>query len=986
MKKNSLSSRALAPAVVLAVVALVATPALAQVDADAAGATNASTATPEATTTEPSETASDAPADEATDQTESDEESDSGQQAEAPQTTQPAEEETTESTPEATEEASPEATEDPSQISPTVRMDHPLSAQKVKDSGIEVRVKTAPNAPVDVTKASVSFTGGYTLQLPDSWDGTADENGDYVFTIAPDTAITSDFRPERNTTVGQLSDGDSVLVQINSNKKTTSFNTVVEGTSEEPTEEPTEDPEEISPTVRMDYPLPAQTVHDDGIEVRVKTAPNAPVDITKASVSFTGGYTLQLPDEWDGTADENGDYVFTIAPDTPITTTFKPEERNTTVGQLSDGDRITVQVRTNGKNTSFTTAVEGTAQEAKPTVTFPDHPDNAATRTIGEDFTARVAYTGATEGDPVTVIVNGYTQKHGNGNYEAPATVTETDGEFEVTLPASFLDEVHSGTADDQDVLQVRVGSTRNHVRITEEEAPAKPTVTFPNNPDGTAERKAGESISVKVRYDDVKTGDPISVVANGEVLTHGEGYQSIQKTDYVRGGFFVRLDGEFLDGTRADGEPERDTVEVRVGEGSATLDILEIADEPTEEPTDDPTEDPTEDPTDDPTEDPEEISPTVRMDYPLPAQTVHDEGIEVRVKTAPNAPVDVTRTSVLFTGGYTLELPDEWDGTADENGDYVFTIAPDTPITSDFRPERNTTVGQLSDGDGVVVQIRSNGKSTSFATEVEGTAVKPTEDPTEEPTEDPTDEPTEDPTDEPTEEPTEDPTDDPTDDGDDDQGDDDQGEDDGQDGDQGDELALSIAPERITASEFVDSERGVVLTVKGLEPGDDVEFAVAPTSGQNVDPADLPATATEDGVASTVVYGTTTIDPASYIGDYSVAVSGIDEDDAQAGSETAGTEASAASADDLTGTFTVTSDDGSGDGGSDDGSDDDGSSDGGSDGDADGGSDSEGDSKDDGQLPRTGADLGGLAVGAALLAVGGAAVVISRRRFNHGA
>ena len=849
MKKNSLSSRALAPAVVLAVGALVATPALAQVDADAAGATNASTATPEATTTEPSETASDAPADEATDQTESGKESDSGEQAEAPQTTQPAEEETTESTPDATEEASPEATEDPSQI---------------------------------------------------------------------------------------------------------------------------------SPTVRMDYPLPAQTVHDDGIEVRVKTAPNAPVDITKASVSFTGGHTLQLPDEWDGTADDNGDYVFTIAPDTPITTTFQPEERNTTVGQLSDGDRITVQVRTNGKNTSFTTAVEGTAQEAKPTVTFPDHPDNAATRTIGEDFTARVAYTGATEGDPVTVIVNGYTQKHGNGNYEAPATVTETDGEFEVTLPASFLDEVHSGTADDQDVLQVRVGSTRNHVRITEEEAPAKPTVTFPNNPDGTAERKAGESISVKVRYDDVKTGDPISVVANGEVLTHGEGYQSIQKTDYVRGGFFVRLDGEFLDGTRADGEPERDTVEVRVGEGSATLDILEIADEPTEEPTDDPTEDPTEDPTDDPTEDPEEISPTVRMDYPLPAQTVHDEGIEVRVKTAPNAPVDVTRTSVLFTGGYTLELPDEWDGTADENGDYVFTIAPDTPITSDFRPERNTTVGQLSDGDGVVVQIRSNGKSTSFATEVEGTAVEPTEDPTEEPTEDPTDEPTE--------EPTEDPTDDPTDDGDDDQGDDDQGEDDGQDGDQGDELALSIAPERITASEFVDSERGVVLTVKGLEPGDDVEFAVAPTSGQNVDPADLPATATEDGVASTVVYGTTTIDPASYIGDYSVAVSGIDEDDAQAGSETAGTEASAASADDLTGTFTVTSDDGSGDGGSDDGSDDDGSSDGGSDGDADGGSDSEGDSKDDGQLPRTGADLGGLAVGAALLAVGGAAVVISRRRFNHGA
>jgi hypothetical protein len=339
-------------------------------------------------------------------------------------------------------------------------------------------------------------------------------------------------------------------------------------------------------------------------------------------------------------------------------------------------------------------------------------------------------------------------------------------------------------------------------------------------------------------------------------------------------------------------------------------------------------------------------------MDYPLEAQKVHDEGIEVRVKTAPNAPVDVTKTSVMFTGGYTLELPDEWDGTADDNGDYVFTIAPDTPITTTFKPEeRNTTVGQLSDGDGVVVQIRSNGKSTSYATEVQGTAVEPTEDPTEDPTD----------------EPTEEPTDDPTDDGDDDQGD-----------DQADELALSISPDRITASEFVDSERGVILSVTGLEPGDDIEFAVAPTSGQNVDPADLSATATEDGVASTVVYGTSSIDPASYIGDYSVAVSGIDEDAAQAGTETATTEAAAQSADDLTGTFTVTTDDG----GSDDGDSDGGSDDNGS---GDDGSDRNG-SDDGGQLPRTGAELGALAAGAALLAVGGAAVVISRRRFDHGA
>ncbi|WP_019158645.1 hypothetical protein, partial [Brevibacterium senegalense] len=241
MKKPSLRSRALAPAVVLAVSALVATPALAQVGPESAEASE-STATPpptEAATTEASETAPDAPADDAEDQIQPGDGTGSDEQVES---TQPAEEETTESTPEASEEASPEATEDPSTISPTVRMDYPLPAQTVHDEGIEVRVKTAPNAPVDITKTSVSFTGGYTLQLPDSWDGTADENGDYVFTIAPDTPITSNFRPERSTTVGQLSEGDSVLVQINSNKKTTSFNTAVEGTAEEPTEEPTEDP------------------------------------------------------------------------------------------------------------------------------------------------------------------------------------------------------------------------------------------------------------------------------------------------------------------------------------------------------------------------------------------------------------------------------------------------------------------------------------------------------------------------------------------------------------------------------------------------------------------------------------------------------------------------------------------------------------------------------------------------------------------------
>ncbi|MGO1440138.1 MAG: hypothetical protein ACTHVY_08600, partial [Brevibacterium yomogidense] len=352
-----------------------------------------------------------------------------------------------------------EITEDPADISPSVEMDFPLQAADVSRDGIEVRVKTAPNAEVDVSRVNVLFDAGYTLHPEGDWDGTADENGDYTFTISPDTEITSGFNPDRNTTVGQLREGDSVTVQISSNGKNTSFTTAVEG----------EHPADISPSVRMDYPLQAQTVADEGIEVRVKTAPNAEVDVSKISVMFTGGYTLSPSGDWDGTADENGDYTFTISPDTEINTTFRPEERNTTVGELTDGDRVVVQVRSNGKNTSFATTIEGEAEQpAEPTVEFPDHPDNAAERTIGDDFSATVAYTGATEGDEVRVIVNGNTQTHGEGNYEAPATVTETDGEFQISLPAEFLDEVHSGTADDQDVLQVRVGDTRNHIRITE--------------------------------------------------------------------------------------------------------------------------------------------------------------------------------------------------------------------------------------------------------------------------------------------------------------------------------------------------------------------------------------------------------------------------------------------------------------------------------------------------------------------------------------
>src|SRR5699024_5652422 len=221
---------------------------------------------------------------------------------------------------------------------------------------------------------------------------------------------------------------------------------------------------------------------------------------------------------------------------------------------------------------------------------------------------------------------------------------------------------------------------------------------------------------------------------------------------------------------------------------------------------------------------------------------------------------------------------------------------------------------------------------------------------------------------------PTQDPSDDPTDDGDDEQ----------------DAPSLSIEPDRISMSDFVDQDRGVTLTVTGLEPGDDVEFGVDPASGQNVDPATLPAIATEEGVASTVVYGVSSADAATYIGDFDVTVDGIDDAEAQAGSESASPAAAAADAD-VVGSFTVLSDEDAddeqdGDRGSDDGRDGEAGEDDDSGNDSDSGADSDdsADRDNGGDLPRTGGEFGGLAVGGALLAVGAAAVLVTRRRMNQ--
>lgn len=432
--------------------------------------------------------------------------------------------------------------------------------------------------------------------------------------------------------------------------------------------------------------------------------------------------------------------------------------------------------------------------------------------------------------------------------------------------------------------------------------------------------------------------------------------------------------------------------------------------------------------------------SVSVDMPYPIPVSELAD-GIPVTVTTEPGAEVDVRSVNAMFNGGYTLPIEDvdRFDGAADESGEYSFTLAADDAFVSSFKPERNATVGELQPDEAVVVQVSSASKSTSKTTVVtydaghiagpetatvaeaqaglafsvqegpeegysyspaaalgdepiadvapesvgpaeeftvtapDSVAVgdeitvsaetvkgsnrlpdtlpvarhtvriveEPTEDPTDDPTTDPTDapttdptaDPTIDPTDEPTAEPTDDPTAEPTD-----------------DPSTPAERELSVDPERIAAADFI-KEGAVTIVATGCEPGTDAELTVTPENeniGTHVDTA----TADADGTVAFTVFGDNPEAAESYIGAYDVIVS-------------------CPGGDDLRGAFTVTAGDGSDDDGS--GGDDQSKDDNGKNGD---------DKRDDrSRLPRTGSEFTAAGAGLALLAIGTAGIMLTRRR-----
>ncbi len=155
-------------------------------------------------------------------------------------------------------------------------------------------------------------------------------------------------------------------------------------------------------------------------------------------------------------------------------------------------------------------------------------------------------------------------------------------------------------------------------------------------------------------------------------------------------------------------------------------------------------------------------------------------------------------------------------------------------------------------------------------------------------------------------------------------------------------EASLTVSPKSIEADDFINEKKGVTLSVKDCKPGSDVRFMVMADGNSRITAYDRTVQADKDGKASVSVFGTSS-DASAYVGGYSVT--------ATCGDDT------------MKDSFKVTA--GANAGGGDHGN-------GGGDN-AGGGSGSE--------LPRTGAELDGLAAGALLLLVGGAAVTITMRR-----
>ncbi|WGW11988.1 hypothetical protein LWF01_18180 [Saxibacter everestensis] len=153
-------------------------------------------------------------------------------------------------------------------------------------------------------------------------------------------------------------------------------------------------------------------------------------------------------------------------------------------------------------------------------------------------------------------------------------------------------------------------------------------------------------------------------------------------------------------------------------------------------------------------------------------------------------------------------------------------------------------------------------------------------------------------------------------------------------------EPSITATPEKISASDFENEDKGVTIEATGYQEGETVKATVNHEDGKTEE-FTLNATADEEGNVSFKLYAI----GDAVLGNYTVELNGDETD----GSLSTG--------------FEVVADDNGDDEGN-----------GGGDG------DNNADDNDD-QLPRTGAELGGLGAGVVLLAVGAASVLLTRRR-----
>ena len=165
---------------------------------------------------------------------------------------------------------------------------------------------------------------------------------------------------------------------------------------------------------------------------------------------------------------------------------------------------------------------------------------------------------------------------------------------------------------------------------------------------------------------------------------------------------------------------------------------------------------------------------------------------------------------------------------------------------------------------------------------------------------------------------------------------------------------ALKVSPKELKPADFVNKDKGVQLVVTGLKPNEKFTYSVSKQGGSGkVEDLFKEVQANKDGVWSHTVYG---IDGGNglkgFLGTYKVTVKSEEGE--------------------LTDTFKVTNTPGKKDeakpGDKGDGKDK-------------GGDKNEGNDKSSNTLPRTGMELSGLIAGGALLTVGAATVLVTRRR-----